>query len=255
MRGDFRPVSQVIADELMDDIDSGKLTPGALLPSERELAARHGTSRSVARGALRLLAESGAVVVEPGRGSFVRPVAGPPLVLRNDRYSPKYRQLGLSPFLMECAKVGKIGRYEVLGIEQVQPPVEVTERLELPARARTVLRRENIFWAGADPVHHVTTYAPFSIAAGLGLLSVEVPYPYGVHGAGDDPQHVMAHSREEVRARMPTPQEAGCLRLRPGVPVLDVWHTSIDADGRPYEVTRFVMRADLTGLQYDTAVE
>lgn len=254
MRDDFRPVSQVIADELMDDIDSGKLPPGALLPSERELAARYGTSPSVARGALRLLAESGAVVVEHGRGSFVRP-ATPPLLLRNDRYSPKYRQLGLSPFLMECAKVGKIGRYEVLGIEQVQPPVEVTERLELPARARTVLRRENIFWAGGDPVHYVTTYAPFSIAAGLGLLSVEVPYPYGVHAAGDDPQHVMARSREDVGARMPTPQEIDYLRLRPGVPVLDVWHTSIDADGRPYEVTRFVMRADLTGLQYDTPVE
>jgi GntR family transcriptional regulator len=39
------------------------------------------------------------------------------------------------------------------------------------------------------------------------------------------------------------------------VPVLDVWHTSIDQDGQPYELTRFVMRGDLTGLLYDTPVE
>jgi drug/metabolite transporter (DMT)-like permease len=35
------------------------------------------------------------------------------------------------------------------------------------------------------------------------------------------------------------------------VPVLDVWHTSIDQNGEPYELTRFVMRGDMTGLLYD----
>jgi GntR family transcriptional regulator len=37
--------------------------------------------------------------------------------------------------------------------------------------------------------------------------------------------------------------------------VLDVLHTSIDQSGDPYELTRFVMRADLTGLVYDVPVE
>jgi hypothetical protein len=32
-------------------------------------------------------------------------------------------------------------------------------------------------------------------------------------------------------------------------------HTSLDQDGQPYELTRFVMRADLTGLLYDVPVE
>lgn len=47
---------------------------------------------------------------------------------------------------------------------------------------------------------------------------------------------------------------AGCPRA-PGVPVLDVLHTSIDQDGHPYEATRFVMRAGLAGLFYDIPVE
>jgi hypothetical protein len=43
---------------------------------------------------------------------FVRPAA-PLIRLGNDRYSPRYRETGLSPFLLECAKQGKTGRFEV----------------------------------------------------------------------------------------------------------------------------------------------
>lgn len=65
----------------------------------------------------------------------------------------------------------------------------------------------------------------------------------------------MTRIREEISTRMPRPEEISHLQLRPGVPVLDVLHTSIDQDGEPYEVTRFVMRGDMTGLLYDTPVE
>ena len=54
---------------------------------------------------------------------------------------------------------------------------------------------------------------------------------------------------------MPRPEESRYLQLRPGVPVIDVRHTSIDQDCEPYELTRFVMRGDMTGLLYDTPVE
>ena len=39
------------------------------------------------------------------------------------------------------------------------------------------------------------------------------------------------------------------------MPVLDVWHTSIDQNGEPYELTRFVTRDDMTDLLYDVPVE
>ncbi len=54
---------------------------------------------------------------------------------------------------------------------------------------------------------------------------------------------------------MPTPDERIRLELSAGVPVLDVLHTSIDQHGEPYELTRFVLRADLSGLRYDVPVE
>ncbi len=65
----------------------------------------------------------------------------------------------------------------------------------------------------------------------------------------------MTRLGEEVSARMHRPDEKRALHLRPGVSVLDVWRTSIGQDGRPYELTQFVMRGDMTGLLYDVPVE
>jgi GntR family transcriptional regulator len=249
-----QPPSRTIADDLRAKIESGELAPGAKLPSERDLADQYGTARNTAREAVRILSDAGIVLTDHGRGSFVRPNA-PLIRLGNDRYSPKYRESGLSPFLLECAKQGKTGRFEVLSINRVQPPPEVAERLDVDPKTKSVLRRENVFYADQDPVHRVTTYIPWPIAEGSGLLQEEVPHRYGIHGVLEDRHHVMTRIREEVSTRMPRPDETQALQLRPGVPVLDVWHTSIDQDGEPYELTRFVMRGDMTGLLYDVPVE
>jgi len=143
----------------------------------------------------------------------------------------------------------------VLSIDRMQPPPDVAGRLGVSPKAKSVLRRENVFYADDDPVHRVTTWIPWSIARGTGLLKEEVPHQYGIHGVLEDQGHTMTRIKEEVSARMPRPEESRRLRLRPGVPVLDVWHASIDQDGETYELTRFVMRGDMTGLLYDVPVE
>lgn len=249
-----QPPSKVIAEAIRTQIESGQLPPGAKLPSERDLASTYGTARNTAREAVRILGDAGLVITDQGKGSFVRP-STPLIRLGNDRYSPKHRETGLSPFLLECAKQGKTGRFEVLSIDRVQPPPEVADRLNVSATAKSVLRRENVFYADADPVNRVTTYIPWSIAEGTGLLEDEVPHQFGIHGVLEEKNHTMARIIEEVAARMPRPDETAALNLRPGVPVLDVWHTSIDQDGEPYELTRFVMRGDMTGLLYNVPVE
>jgi GntR family transcriptional regulator len=248
------PITQRITADLRKQIQDGDLGPGALLPSEQEVAQKYEVSRQTARTALQALEHEGLVEVRQRRGRIVRPQ--PQLIrMGNDRYSPKHRETGLSPFLVECAKQGKTGRFEVLSIDRVQPPTFVAERLGVSEKTESVLRRENVFWADDDPVNRVTTYIPWSIAKDTGLLQEEVPHQFGIHGVLEEQHHVMTRMREEVTARMPTPEENRLLRLRAGVPVLDVWHTSLDQDGEPYELTRFVMRGDMTGLVYDVPVE
>jgi GntR family transcriptional regulator len=45
------------------------------------------------------------------------------------------------------------------------------------------------------------------------------------------------------------------LKVTAGLPVLDVLHTSYDDTGRAFEVTRFVIRADIATLDYELVVE
>jgi GntR family transcriptional regulator len=66
------PRLRQIADELRQQIESGALAPGALLPSEPELARSHGVSRQTARAALQLLEGEGLAIVRPRRGRIVR---------------------------------------------------------------------------------------------------------------------------------------------------------------------------------------
>ena len=81
--------------------------------------------------------------------------------------------------------------------------------------------------------------------------------PYSLRDANSSHDIDLAFIRSGYVSKdiVPHPDESRLLRLRPGAPVIDVWHTSIDQDGEPYELTRFVIRGDMTGLVYDVPVE
>ena len=208
--------SRTIAEAIRSQIESGELPPGAQLPSERDLASAYGTARNTAaKQRLRILSDAGLVITDQGKGSFVRPQMSL-IRLGNDRYSPRHRDTGLSPFLLECAKQGKTGRFEVLSIDRVQPPAEVAERLGVSPKTKSVLRRENVFYADDDPVEQVTTYIPWTIAKGTGLLQDEVPHQFGIHGILEEQHHVMTRIREEVSTRMPRPEESRLLAAAAG---------------------------------------
>ena len=59
---------QSIADALREEIRAGRYLPGAFLPTEKDLQARFGVSRSTIRRALSTLAQSGWAQVIPKRG-------------------------------------------------------------------------------------------------------------------------------------------------------------------------------------------
>jgi GntR family transcriptional repressor for pyruvate dehydrogenase complex len=64
-------VTDLIARRIVDVIASDKLRPGDRLPSERELAAKLGTSRPSLREALRSLKAQGHIEIRHGSGVFV----------------------------------------------------------------------------------------------------------------------------------------------------------------------------------------
>ncbi len=66
-----KPLSIVVAESLAEKIRSGRLRPGARLPTEAELCAQYDVSRTVVREAVARLRSDGMVVPQQGRGMFV----------------------------------------------------------------------------------------------------------------------------------------------------------------------------------------
>jgi GntR family transcriptional regulator len=91
------PPSRRVAEELRQAIVEGRLGPGALLPSERELARTYGIARNTARQAIAILQADGLVDAHHGRGVYVRQ-RRPVLRVAHDRYARRHREAGGTPF-------------------------------------------------------------------------------------------------------------------------------------------------------------
>lgn len=249
-----RPPSRRIADELREAIRRGELAPGEALPSSRDLARTYSTARNTASEAIKTLEAEGLVSVEHGRRAFVRK-RQPLMRLGTNRYSRKLREeTGLSPFMLEASKQGRNPHVEGRAVERVQPPSDVAERLGVLSNAKSTIRRENWYFSDGEPVQIGLTYIPWRIAKGTPLVRSGEPIPAGIYAYLETLGYTMTQARDEIAARIPTPEEAESLRVPPGVPIIEVLHTSISQDDEPFDVTRFILRADVMGLDYTVPV-
>ena len=65
------PLWRQLADVLRQEIGSGKLQPGRVIPSETTLMQEHGLARGTVRKAIDALADEGLVLRVQGRGTYV----------------------------------------------------------------------------------------------------------------------------------------------------------------------------------------
>lgn len=117
----IRPAYQQVADQLRDLVTRGDLAPGDRLPSESELAALFGVSRSTVREALRALTSRGLLVT-------VRGTTGGTFVARMEpRQVSDYLEASLGLMSGDGISVGEI--------------LEARELLEVPAAGLAAARR------------------------------------------------------------------------------------------------------------------
>jgi GntR family transcriptional regulator, transcriptional repressor for pyruvate dehydrogenase complex len=69
--GVYRPRYEVVAGQILELISELAMRPGDRLPTEKDLALRLGTSRTVVRDAVKILSASGRVSAQKGRGLYV----------------------------------------------------------------------------------------------------------------------------------------------------------------------------------------
>jgi len=239
-----------IAAELRRAIMDGEYPPGTLLPSEPELAARFGASRSLVNRAMQSLAAEGLVRPRQGRGTAVTWL--PPMIHSAARYSRQAREDSgaRGAFDSEIRKLGLEPQHEIT-VRQAMPPPGIAQALGVAADHPTCLVRRRRLLASGIPVRLNASWFPLQIAAGTVL---EEPAPVitgGVKSALAGLGYPQASASERIIVRLPTDQEAGELEISLDRTVLEIVHTGRLADGRAVEVTTTLTPSNYIILEQD----
>ena len=224
-RMERKTLTEVAVDSLRQAIAVGTYTPGSQLPTEAELVAMLGVSRTVVREALRALEEGGLVARRQGVGTFVRE-------------TPIIKDLNFNYGITEMIEsAGLTPGTSYINMVQGAADAETAEQLRL-AEGAPVLTVERVRTADERPVVYT-----------LDTLSVAL-----LHGLNFDPQRLLTESMYTVLqgtlgqlieygvARLApataTDEVAARLGLPPAALVLYVAQTDFSAADKPLLYSR-----------------
>jgi GntR family transcriptional regulator len=190
---------------LLGDIEHGKYAPDMRIPSEHELQAIYGVSRSTIREAVSQLVAAGLLRRQQGLGTFVQ---APHI----------FESIGpITSFAEEVHKRGMAHDARILRCELAQPPRHVRVRLNLTAEQMTFIL-ERLRCADGVNVALCTDYFPQDIAPSFReedlvnqSLYRGLEQHYGIH---------LRSAEEEVEAVLPSRRAARLLEMPPRTPVL-----------------------------------
>lgn len=240
-----------VADYLRSLIASGELPPGARLPPARDLAAERGVALTTAVRAVELLRSEGLVDTVHGRGSFVR-VPAPEFI----RSYPRYRRHpeGLAPNRNESDTGGYLDEVDRGDRTTTTATPSLASRLNVSPGVLLSVVRYRWLTAGR-PTLMSTQWEPLSLTRGTSaeLPSAATRGQPGVLARFDAIGIRATHVVEEVRIRLPKPDEQADLEIPDGVPVYDITRTHW-ADETPIETADIIVRGDRTVLRIEDVV-
>ena len=191
----IRKAYEQVADQLLSMINSGELKPGDRLPSEAELAADFGVSRTTVREALRILATRNLIHTRKGMagGHFiVEPTVG-----------------SISEFLV--ANYGLLTAANTVTLEHL---LQAREMIEGPAAAIAARNRDD------DDLERIRTTLSDDISAvSRGRRAREVPQLPPLPARGDEEPPARRRRRADLHGaavddRAPAPDQGGDRRDR-----------------------------------------
>lgn len=228
--GDSRlPLYHRLHDQLRDDIESGVLRPGDRIPTEAELSARFGVSRTTVKQAIQQLVHAGLVYRIQGKGTFV----SQPRIPR--------RLVGLISFHEEMAQRGFKPSTQLIEAVQVPAARHVARALEVELGA-PVLRLVRVRLADGVPIALQTTYLRGEMAELAGDPRVATGSLYEAMESRFGRRPTVG--REEYTAVVVSGEDARRLGVPDGSPALAVRRYAAFDDGRAVEYTESLLRAD-----------
>ncbi len=144
-------ITQRITADLRKQIEEGHLGPGALLPSETEVARDYGVSRQTARSALQAPEHEGLVIVRPRRGRIVRSSQRLRWHLTEFERPDRTVLTTSDAWETDIESQGHDPGEGDLDVQPIQPPEAVAVRLNLDPRTDTCIVRRHIRYIDGKP--------------------------------------------------------------------------------------------------------
>jgi DNA-binding GntR family transcriptional regulator len=236
-----------IAADLRARILAGEFAPGDRIPTETQLMALHGVSRTVAKWAVAELKRDGLVEGRRGSGVYVREVQR---LVRRSGWRDIRSQAGetTSPFARDAAAAGRTGHWDPES-ERTVADLDTARRLAIEP-GDPVMSTRYVFYADDEPIQLAHSREPLAITAGTPVEWPEDGAAVGVVARFDTIGVRIDEVQEEISARMAYPHEIDALRLpRRGGYVLVIERTYF-AESRPVETADIVLQGDRYRLQY-----
>ncbi len=227
------PIWKSIALDLTSDIAEGRYATGDRLPTEAQLAAKHGVNRHTVRRALSDMAEQGLVHPRRGAGVFVaaRPTDYP--IGKRVRY---HKSISAS---------GKIPGKKILSLTTRAADAAEAEALKLNT-GDTVHVYDGLSLADGQPIAMFQSVFPAERLPGiLEALTQTGSVTRALQSCGVD-DYTRISTR--LTARAATTTQALHLNLTEGAPVLHSLGINADADGQPVEYGKTVFAGERVTL-------
>ncbi|GAB1824579.1 GntR family transcriptional regulator [Herbidospora cretacea] len=237
------PIYRRIADRLRAQILSGELRDGERLPGENALMTEYGIARATARQALAVLINEGLAVPRRGSGVYVR-LFRP--IRRHGSRRLSREQWGQGRAIWDSDTRGRAYTVDEVHIERLPASEDIGRVLD----ADEVWIRRRRYNVDGRPVQLAVSHFPADLVEGTAITLPDTG-PGGVYARLGDLGYLPAHFTEELRARMPQPQEAELLHLPPGNPIIVVVRTAYTSGGIPVELNEMTLDAASYVLQYD----
>ena len=241
------PITQRITADLRRQIHEGNLVPGALLPSETEVASQYRVSRQTARNALQALEHEGLVVVRPRRGRIVRSSQRLRWRLSEFERPDRTGSATSDAWETDIESQGHDPTRQDLEVKRIAPPVTVATRLNLDPRTDTCVVRRHVRYIDGKPAIISDDYFDEKIVQGTELAEPEDTTRENILAEAGYEQ---VYDIDEIITRMPTPDEVTRLRIPAGTPVAEHIRTGYTAADKPVRVMISIIPGDMLILQY-----
>lgn len=213
-------------------IESGEWERGRPIPTEMELLAEFGVSRTTIREALGVLTRDGLIARHRGRGSFVQPRLDAPAAVTNLIF-------------------GYQAQIKVIATETIPAPAHIVGPLGL-SRGKPVTRLVRLEIVDGAPLAVVVNFMDTSL--GERIRARDLTRISLLEFLRDRLGVRLGAIHQSISARLPDVETAGLLETDLTQPVLAVRLVVTDVAARPVEVSDAFYRADRYRYEVETGL-